>query len=149
MGYTTDFAGQFNIDKKLDSDTHTLLKGLATTRRMKRRVDDKYGVEGEFYVDGKGWAGQDRDDTVIDYNCPPETQPGLWCQWLVNNEGTAIAWDGGEKFYNYVQWIEYIIDRILAPRNYKLNGSVLWRGEDPGDKGVIDIVDNQVKAVPL
>jgi hypothetical protein len=111
---------------------------------MARNVDPKYGVEGEFYFDGKGYCGQDDDPTVIDHNRPPETQPGLWCQWQLGEDGTTIVWDGGEKFYNYIEWIEYIIEKILKPRNYRLNGEVEWHGEEYDDIGKIVIKDNVV-----
>lgn len=144
MGYTTDFEGQFNLNKKLDEATHKLLKGIAETRRMARNLPDEYGIEGEFFIDGKGFAGQDRDDTIINYNTPPKTQPSLWLQWVPNDEGTAIVWDEGEKFYNYIEWIKYLIEKILSPRGYILNGQVRWRGEDFDDIGVITINDNIV-----
>lgn len=145
MGYSTDFSGHFTVDKPVDDETLKLLVGLSTTRRMKRKVDPSFGVEGEFFIAGKGFAGQDRDDTIIDYNKPPATQPSLWCQWLINEEDRqTIAWDGGEKFYNYIEWIEYIANRILAPRGYLLSGSVTWQGEDRSDVGKITIKDNKV-----
>lgn len=145
MGYTTDFIGRFKLDRKLDDETLKLLKGLANTRRMKRRVDEKkYGVEGEFYIDGDGDFGQDVDATVIDQNEPPKTQPGLWCQWIPTGNGQYIEWDGNEKFYNYVEWLEYLIDRILKPRGYALNGCVAWQGEEFTDRGTIDVVNNRV-----
>ncbi len=144
MGYTTDFRGQFNLNKPLDADTATFLTKLAGTRRMARNLEPEYGVEGEFYVEGVGYYGQDRDDTIVNYNVPPKTQPSLWCQWVPNDEGTAIEWDGGEKFYGYIQWIEYIIEKILAPRGYTLTGDVEWRGEDWDDTGTISIKENAV-----
>ena len=73
MGYTTEFEGKISIDKPLDDDTYDLLVGLSNTRRMKRNIEG-YGVEGEFYIKGSGFMGQDRDSTVIDYNSPPTTQ---------------------------------------------------------------------------
>lgn len=144
MGYTTEFNGKFNLNKKLDKETHEFLTKLATTRRMKRKLPPEYGIEGEFYVDGAGYAGQDREDSIVDYNKPPSTQPGLWCQWIPTHDGTAIEWDGSEKFYHYVDWIKYIIDKVLAPRGYSLSGVVDWRGEDWSDTGTIVVRDNKV-----
>lgn len=144
MGYTTEFDGKFNLNKKLDKETHEFLTKLASTRRMKRKLPTEYGIEGEFYVDGAGYAGQDREDSIVDYNKPPSTQPGLWCQWVPTEDGTAIEWDGGEKFYHYVDWIKYIIDKVLAPRGYSLSGVVDWRGEDWSDTGTIVVRDNKV-----
>lgn len=145
MGYTTDFRGQFNLNKKLDKETHEFLTKLAETRRMARNVGPEYGTEGEFYVEGKGLMGQDREDNVIDQNQPPSTQPSLWLQWIPTDDGTAIVWDENEKFYCYVEWIEYLIEKILAPKGYVLNGAVDWQGEEFDDMGSIIIEDNQVR----
>jgi hypothetical protein len=145
MGYSTDFYGQFNVTPTLKAEDVEYLTKFSETRRMARKVDEKYGVEGEFYVDGKGYAGQGDDDTIIDHNRPPKTQPGLWCQWIPTEDGKAIEWDGGEKFYDYVEWIEYLIKKILAPRGYVLNGEVEWQGEERGDIGKIVIKDNVVQ----
>lgn len=146
MGYSTDFIGSFKLNKPLDAETLALLTGLASTRRMGRKgLDSKYGVEGEFYVDAAGYAGQDKDVSIIDYNRPPKTQPGLWCQWTPNGDGTELEWDGNEKFYEYVPWIEYLIDAVLAPRGYTLTGDVQWYGEDREDLGVIQVKNNVVK----
>lgn len=144
MGYTTEFSGEFYLNKKLDEQTHKFLDKLASTRRMKRDLPAEYGAEGEFYVDGKGFHGQANEDSIVDYNSPPYTQPSLWCQWKPTIDGTAIEWDGGEKFYEYVPWIEYIIEKVLAPRGYTLTGDVEWRGEEWADTGVISISNNKV-----
>jgi len=144
MGYTTEFRGEFKFNKPLDAETKDFLEKLASTRRMKRNLPPEYGVEGEFFVEGKGYAGQDRDDSILDYNRPPSTQPGLWCQWTPTLDGKGLEWDGGEKFYHYIDWIEYIIKKILEPRGYSLTGDVEWRGEDWSDTGTISIRENNV-----
>ena len=147
MGYTTDFEGRFKLNRKLKKKDQDFLTKFVETRRMARNVGPEFGVEGEFYVDGKGFAGQDSDETILDYNRPPRTQPGLWCQWVPSEDGQFIQWDGSEKFYNYVEWLKYLIDKILAPRGYKLNGVVGWQGEDRGDIGKIEVVDNDVRTL--
>lgn len=160
MGYTTDFQGEFKINKKVDEATYDLLIGLATTRRMKRGGLDKkiYGVEGEFFTEDRKNFGQydslDKEDvkpskgTVLDYNSPPKTQPGLWCQWLIQKDKQTIKWDGGEKFYEYIQWIEYLINSVLKPRGYIVNGKVEWIGEDSfNDQGIITVKNNIVIVV--
>ena len=145
MGYTTDFKGGFKINKPLREGLKNYLTKFSETRRMKRKLDDKFGVEGEFYVDGGGYAGQDRESNIIDYNSPPKTQPGLWCQWIPNEDGTEIVWDGGEKFYEYVAWLEYIIKNFLEPEGYVLNGEVYFQGEYSNDNGVIVVTYNKVE----
>lgn len=159
MGYTTDFNGEFNLDKPLTIEHRAYLTKFSETRRMRRNpsVADKLpdpdriavglpvGNEGEYFVGAEGFAGQDRDDSVVDYNSSPNNQPGLWCQWIPTEDGTAIVWDGGEKFYDYVEWLEYIIKNFLAPWGYVLNGEVEWFGEDANDRGKIVVKNNAVK----
>ena len=84
---------------------------------------------------------------MTDSNKPPTGQPGLWCQWTPNDDGTAIVWDGGEKFYDYVAWLEYLVKNFLKPWGYVLNGTVNWSGEDQGDVGKIVAKDNKVSKV--
>lgn len=147
MGYTTEFRGRFNLNKPLDITTHEFLKKFAHTRRMARRLPSAFGIEGEFYVDGTGYAGQDHDNTVIDYNRHPSTQPSLWCQWVPTDDGMGIEWDGNEKFYNYVEWLKYLIVNFLAPRGYVMIGEVEFQGESPSDFGKIVVVNNEVKTL--
>ena len=146
MGYTTDFRGSFEITPKLSNEDRIFLTKLAQTRRMQRKLDSKYGVEGEFFVDGAGDFGQDEDKSITDYNRPPRTQPSLWLQWIPNEDGSELEWDGNEKFYSYIEWLQYLITNIFKPKGYKLNGTVEWRGEDWDDTGSIVVKDNKIKA---
>lgn len=125
------------------------------------------GPDAAYFVGGGGDYGQDKDVSVIDYNVAPGAmtyaeraaaglpyshanpgqQPGLWCQWVPTEEGDALEWDGGEKFYNYVDWLTYLVEHFLAPWGYKISGEVSWSGEESDDHGVIYAKDNQVQAV--
>lgn len=160
MGYTTDFNGSFFLDKPLTQEHKDYLNAFAGSRRMKRdpRIAESLpdpvrlstnlpiGDDGGYYVGSANQNfGQDKDDSVVDHNDPPIGQPGLWCQWVPNEEGNAILWDDGEKFYNYVEWIEYLIEHFLKPWGYTLDGLVEWYGEDRDDFGIIDITDNVVQ----
>jgi len=161
MGYHTNFEGSFQLDKPLHPIHLTFLKKFNETRRMKRdpfklqygssfaRLAglESLGVEGGYYVEGAGFCGQDREDSIIDHNCPPAGQPSLWCQWTPNENGTKIVWDDGEKFYDYTKWIEYLIEHFLEPWGYKLNGEVFWFGEEDNDRGKIVIKDNVVEEI--
>lgn len=70
--------------------------------------------------------------------------PGGYCQWVPTDDGEAIVWDGNEKFYDYIEWIEYLIKKFLKPWGYVLNGEVEWVGEHPRDVGKIEVKDNEV-----
>lgn len=70
--------------------------------------------------------------------------PEGYCQWILSKDRMGIEWDKQEKFYDYVVWLKYIIDEHLAPNGYKLTGSVLWRGEDIEDVGVISVLESEI-----
>lgn len=149
MGYTTEFDGTFKLNKKLTPELHAFLKQLEDTRRMKRDVDESiYGVEGEFFVAGEGFRGQGHSDNVIDHNEPPATQPGLWLGWTPTDDKMGLEWNGVEKFYNYGEWLVYLIEKILRPNGYVLNGSVRYSGEEIGDAGRLVVADNEVSINP-
>lgn len=143
MGYTTEFEGRFDLNKKLDDDTFDFLAKLSDTRRMKRSFkEESYGIEGEFYV-------EDDEENVTDPNTPPSTQPSLWCDWAPTVDGKGIEWNQAEKFYNYVEWLKYLIERVLKEKGYILNGTVKYQGEDEEDKGFIVVEDNIVDMVKI
>lgn len=144
MGYTTDFNGKFNLNKELSPKMAQYLTLFNETRRMKRNADEVFGIDGEFFVFGRGSYGQDQEENIVDYNDAPSTQPGLWCQWSPTEDRMGIEWDGGEKFYNYTEWLVYLIHKFLAPNGYVLNGVVEWDGEGSGDVGEIFVEDNKV-----
>ena len=161
MGYTTDFEGSFKLDRPLTVAHKVYLDQFAETRRMKRdaakteKRDDPVrlavglpvGEEGAYFVGEGGFAGQDNGSDVLNHNVSPEGQPGLWCKWVPNEAGTAIEWSGAEKFYDYVEWIAYLIEHFLEPWGYKVNGVVEWDGEESDDKGRIHVKDNMVQAI--
>jgi hypothetical protein len=170
MGYSTDFEGHFEITPALEPAQVEYLQQLADTRRMKRNalkligrpdpareaVGLPLGADGEYYVGsskpipdykGPSWdnhAGQQHTEDVVDYNKAPGGQPGLWLQWVPSTDGTALAWDGGEKFYAYVEWLKYLIERFFKPWGRVLNGEVEWIGEDSSDRGIIIVKNNAV-----
>lgn len=159
MGYTTDFYGKFEFDKPIAPWLVEYVNKFCDSRRMKRdndKIKELYpawkelcfngnlGVEGEYFIGGIGFKGQTRDDSVIDHNNSACTQPGLWCQWVVTEDGKYLEWDGNEKFYEYEEWLIYLIDNFFDPLGYMLNGDVRWQGENYDDLGVIHVVDNVV-----
>jgi hypothetical protein len=138
------------------------LRKFCETRRMQRdpknalllpdpireAVGVPIGEEAGYFVGGRGPAGQNEDDSIINYNRPPKGQLDLWCQWTVNEAGTAILWSGVEKFYLYVEWLEYLIAHFLKPWGYIINGVVRWQGEFEEDRGILTVYNNQVTAEP-
>lgn len=152
-------------------ETYKGKHGYPGTSMEKNTPEEIYGNEGEFFVGGSGYAGQGNDTDIIDYNCPPGgvpysvhmgweerqrkekeldekclRQPGLWCQWVVEDDENemTLVWDGGEKFYNYIEWLKYLINKFFQPWGVMLNGDIEWTGEDSSDFGLISVRDNVV-----
>lgn len=195
MGYTTDFNGSFKLNRPATVAEKNYINTFSRIRHMRRDVnilmdlykgshgllgtsaethtpEQIYGVEGAYFAKDDNNYGQDRDNSILDYNQPPnqlgfdntvsfderwkENQkrvnegscvPALWCQWVLNDEGTEVEWDGGEKFYEYIAWIKYLITHFFQPWGIVLNGEVEWSGEERGDIGKIVITNNEVKVL--
>ena len=158
---------QKKLVKQLEKDGFNVsLKGVDN-----RTAEEIYGFKGEYFVGADGFRGQDSDDSVIDYNAASGEvawdeykgdwdkreealaklnadkikQPGLWLQWVLNDSGTELEWNGGEKFYNYIEWLKYLIVHFFEPWGIKLNGEVEWSGEDRTDVGKIVVKDNVIE----
>jgi hypothetical protein len=157
MGYTTDFTGAFNLSPAATPEQVKYINQFSGTRRLGRNVNTlkelfngehglngEYGIDGEFFVGGGGYRGQGRDASVIDHNTQPSTQPSLWCQWILTDDGTQLVWDEVEKFYSYTEWLTYMVEKFFTPWGIKLNGSVEFQGEDDDDKGVITLKDSAI-----
>lgn len=74
-----------------------------------------------------------------------EDMPSIWCQWVVGNDWKSIRWKGDEKFYGYIGWIRYINSHFLLPKKIKLNGTVIFQGEDPKDGGRIIATNGKIE----
>jgi hypothetical protein len=107
MGYTTDFAGQFKLNKKM-IDLPIFDKLHEWSEGVKKPLDG-------------------------------------YCQWQLTEDRLGIEWDGNEKFYQYEEWLQIIIDQLLLPNTYSLTGEVEFQGEDTEDHGFLFIEENKVK----
>ena len=161
MGYTTEFLGRLEFSRPLSKQMTNYINDFSTIRHMKRdneKIKEVYpnwkercffgylGDEGEFFISNTKSLGQDKDDSVLDYNEPSLKQPGLWCQWIVSEDGKYLMWDRGEKFYNYIEWLEYIIENFVKTQDkLKVNGYLVYMGEDVHDIGIIEVKNNMMK----
>ena len=149
MGYTTEFEGHVTVEPPLNEDEINFLNKFSDTRRMNRG-------NGPYFVDGTGYAGQGHDPDITDFNRPPEGQPGLWCQWVPNEDGTQLKWNDGEKFYDSENWMSYLIDHFLRPGahavgqveglqgNHTVNGVIHAQGADRRDRWTLVVTNNEV-----
>ncbi|WP_293337701.1 hypothetical protein [Microcoleus sp. CAWBG58] len=156
MGYTTIFDGRFHLNKRLLDIEVIYLIEFSRTRRMKRNaailqsipdparqaVNLPVGEEGCYFVN-QSWD-EESEVSIVNYNRPPKTQPGLWCKWIPTADGGGIKWNGMEKFYDYVEWLQYLIDNFIEPWGYLLSGEVNWQGEREEDVGTIWVENNVI-----
>lgn len=164
MGYNTEYYGRVEIEPPLNEVERQYLKAFSESRRM-QRVGGPYAVEPK---DSHIWNNPNRayPPEVIEYNYPPEGQPGLWCNWEPTEDGTALEWNGQEKFYDGPEWMEYLIEHFLKPDalskfdeqfqavsankfeyNHKLNGILEAQGEEPGDHWFLVVHNNFVEVI--
>ena len=121
MGYTTDFQGRFDLDKPLTEE------------------------HAEFLTDNTGYYYDWREST--NKSLPPA--PGAYCQWVPTKDLQGIEWDGEEKFYKFIPWLQYLVTNCFEPWGYKLNGTVIWRGEEFEDMGRIEVTNNVLTVTEL
>jgi len=169
-----DFINTFSLTRRMKRDVNKLMELYDGKYGIPNPKDNTpegiYGKDGEYFVRDDNFMGQTKDDSIIDFNIPPGQvefdskefsdfnfrweenrkrikngvcQPGLWCQWYINDEN-ELEWDGGEKFYEYTNWLKYLIKHFFEPWGVKLNGTIEWKGEDRDDFGKIVVVDNVV-----
>lgn len=163
MGYTTEFNGRFEFDKPLEPELADYINRFSEARHVTRDVEaykksnpdweskcfeGDPGEEGEYIADDAEFDGRDKDGlSLAGYNDPPGSCPGLWCQWIVE-DNRYLRWNGAEKFYKYEKWLVYLINNFFAPKGYSLHGAIAYYGEDEEDRGVIFVDGSDVRVEP-
>jgi hypothetical protein len=157
MGYTAEFRGRVELKPPLNAGEIAYLRKFSHTRRMAC-------VQGPYYVDRGGLAGQGEGPDVLHYHQPPECQPGLWCQWVPTEDGTALVWDGGEKFDDADEWMSYLIqhflwanahafqldpERFVFLQGHDCHGVIEAQGEEGEDHWALVVCHNQVATLSL
>jgi hypothetical protein len=113
----TTFSGTFVLDKPLTAEHKEALEEF-----VEEEHEDENGRRG---LNGKPTS--------------------IYCQWMPTEDGTGLEWDGAEKFYDYVEWLEYMVSHFIKPWGYTLNGSVTWTSAiyEPA-RGTIHVQDNHI-----
>lgn len=175
MGYNTEFTGAVTITPPLNPHEIDYLQRFAETCHV-HRTKGPYILESvvQGSQEGTESPGEEPWADVIDSGRPPHGQPDLWCKWAPIAEGTAIAWNGWEKFYDAEYWLAYLVDTFLKPGaavalerdhpvpgrvypaalaeftfDHVVNGVIEAKGEWPDDRWRIEVRDNSVYVVRL
>ena len=73
--------------------------------------------------------------------------PNSYLQWVPSKTLDSIGWDGNEKFYDYVKWLQFVCDWLIGA-GISANGNLFWSGEDTEDIGILSVTHNQVTKKP-
>ena len=160
-----DYLRAFTAIRHMRRDNKKLSR---VTDPFRKAVKLPLGEEGEFFIGEPGTVSSGhvlarkytvyerlairdhyRHPSVLDINEAPSGVPGLYCGWTVGEDDQSVVWDEGEKFYSYLEWLDYLVSRFLAPWGYTLNGSCVWSGEDSDDVGTLLCRDNVVTSVDV
>lgn len=85
-------------------------------------------------------------DYIANESRDEDGMPNSYCQWVTDKHGYYLEWDGNEKFYSYIEWLEWLIENKFKKWGITLNGSMNWQGEEAEDIGRITVKDNIVTA---
>jgi len=117
MGYTTRFTGGIELSRPLS------IQEAAFWMATYEGIFDR---DARFTVSG---------------------MPDSYLQWVPSEDLKAIVFDGNEKFYDYTEWLKWVIDNWIVKWGITANGEMLWSGEQTSDNGVIRVINNVVEAV--
>lgn len=84
-------------------------------------------------------SGADRSESI--------TGIDAYFQWVPAETLEHIVWDGNEKFYKYVEQLQWLCN-WLQERHISANGELYWSGEEAGDTGTLVVSENVVVAKP-
>jgi hypothetical protein len=144
VGYDTTFSGQVTVDPPLSPAEVQFLKDFSETRHCTHQ-DSPFAAVGGYTCSGR--------------NCgsPGPGVPDFWCLWEATDDGTAIKWNGAEKFYDSEAWMKFLISNFLAPgsvagpayltHDHTLNGVIDAEGEEAGDIWRLIVKGNIVRRV--
>lgn len=132
-------AGQL-MDLIQRGDSATTEGAISEVTRANQVVHDSQGIRGGNEVSGR-LAGL-RNRVTASRSTQHEIAPnGEKWSYIMGQYWVAVNLD------NYVEWLEYLIQHFIAPWGYKLNGAVVWHGEDSDDIGRIVVTDNVVRVL--
>jgi len=135
VGYHTEFRGAFAISPPLRAHHLAYLRKFNEIRHEKRdpevaaKIPDPLreavglplGPDACFFV---GEPTPDDPTLLGNFETATSQPASYYCQWMPSDDGKLLVWDGGEKFYEYVEWLQYLIDNFFVSWGYVINGSV-------------------------
>lgn len=151
------YEGYFKINPKLNDYDKYYLLNFNKTIHLKRNVsylrdtykgrngyNGIYGIYGEFFVNfvvdinGKDLDNETfsdfikHNDSIIDHEKSPPTQPNKYCPWVPNSNGDKLFFkpldkiiitnkNENKEYIESFQWMNWIVNNIIKNK-YKVNG---------------------------
>lgn len=132
MSYT--FTGQFWLSSQLYPEEQAYLHAFSTDRHVKRDVtkidpDDpvRLAVGLDMGIEGAYCVNRNNGASLLDTNNPPAGMPEVYCDFIPNDEGTALIWDETENMRYPYAWLCYLRDHFFIPWGYTLDGQIAWK----------------------
>lgn len=149
MGYSTEFRGAIKVSPPLTEQERQYLLDFSKTCHKERKG-------GPYALAAKATGFFAYSPAEEEKHKQLTGQPGQWCNWIPNEDGTAIVWNGAEKFYDSVAWMIYLIEHFIGPhpkakrelkflRGHRLDGVILAQGDDMMDRWELVVEDSNAR----
>lgn len=170
MGYVTWFEGHLKLDKPLAPHHLAYLKAFSSVPHVEwdinylRDVPDPlreavglplgengcyftgHGFKEEYIYPPWSYGPRESDPAYLGGCCPGV--PSLRCDWCPSDDGAEL-YDGADKFYGYIEWLQFLLDHFLIPWGYVMKGLMSWQGEFEEDQGLIVVTKNVLRVLEL
>lgn len=73
--------------------------------------------------------------------------PGYSDLFELSDDRSLIVPDESESRHGLRLWLVLLIEHLLEPLGYKLNGDVIWTADEDDDRGTIFVRDNVVETI--
>lgn len=146
MGHSTEFSGEMSI--------RTRHKGQFFTASEISWLQDNFQGHPSEDVDWNNPSAFIREDLKQKLNLRHLSYNQWEFVYVPANlsetkyEEIGVSWDGGEKFYDWVEWMK-IIAAWCETRDYELNGKMQTKGDHEEDTGILESKDNKVTFTSL
>lgn len=163
--YHIHFTGSVQLDRPLQPEQVAYLRRFLSTRRvswageyvqelpdpLREAVGLPVGPEGAYFV------GLSFNELKVDFYQPlvreqklklnkaPQGQPRLWCAWKLDEDGMTLRYTDKQELSFCYAWLDYLIDHFFTPWGYRLDGEIIWQGDDEADHGTIVVRQSHVE----
>lgn len=129
--------GCFTIDKPLTNILYKFLQDFLRCQHIAKRVDNnKFGFQGEFSTNPE-------HENLYEPIKQASTQPSIYCQWRIHEDKQSIFCNDVLD-ESYVDWLVYILNKVLRPNGYNLIGTVVLKSSETDKIKTLEIKNNDV-----